>query len=176
MSSVAWGLGYFGMPHILVRFMSIDNPAEVKGSRRIAMTWVFISLGAAVMIGLVGHLFLKQRGMTLAQFGDDPEKIFIIMVNGLFNTGVCARILAGILLSAILAAIMSTADSQLLVSASAFSNDLYKVLFRKRSRTARPPSASSSFRPPTCPIRRRSSMCNPQETPSSTPASPRGAT
>ena len=133
MSSVSWGLGYFGMPHILVRFMSIDNPAEVKGSRRIAMTWVFISLGAAVMIGLVGHLFLKQRGMTLAQFGDDPEKIFIIMVNGLFNTGVCARILAGILLSAILAAIMSTADSQLLVSASAFSNDLYKVLFRKRA-------------------------------------------
>ncbi len=125
-SCMAWGLGYFGMPHILVRFMSIDNPAEVKGSRRIAMTWVVISLGAAVAIGLVFHLFLKQKGLTLADVGNDPEKCFLVMINGIFSTGVLARVFAGVLLSAILAAIMSTADSQLLVSASSFTNDLYK--------------------------------------------------
>lgn len=132
-SCMAWGLGYFGMPHILVRFMSINNPAEVKGSRRIAMSWVTISLGAATVIGLVFHLYLKQRGLTLAQVGGDPEKMFMVMINGIFSGGFLARVFAGILLSAIMAAIMSTADSQLLVSASSFSNDLYKVVFRKKA-------------------------------------------
>ena len=132
-SCLAWGLGYFGMPHILVRFMSIDNPAEVKGSRRIAMTWVTISLGAATVIGLVFHLYLKQNGLTLAEVGGDPEKMFMIMINGIFSGNFVYRIFAGILLSAIMAAIMSTADSQLLVSASSFSNDLYKVVLRKRA-------------------------------------------
>ena len=127
-SCLAWGLGYFGMPHILVRFMSIDNPAEVKGSRRIAMAWVFISLGAAVVIGLVGHLFLQQHpDVTL----DDPEKIFMVMINTIFAGGAVSKLFAGILLSAIMAAIMSTADSQLLVSASAFTNDLYKRVLHK---------------------------------------------
>ena len=132
-SCMAWGLGYFGMPHILVRFMSINNPAEVKGSRRIAMSWVTISLGAATVIGLVFHLYLKQRGLTLADVGNDPEKTFMVMINGIFSGGCLARIFAGILLSAIMAAIMSTADSQLLVSASSFSNDLYKVVLRKKA-------------------------------------------
>lgn len=132
-SCLAWGLGYFGMPHILVRFMSIDNPAEVKGSRRIAMTWVTISLGAAIVIGLVFHLYLKMRGLTLADVGGDPERMFMIMINGIFSTGFFSRVLAGLLLSAIMAAIMSTADSQLLVSASSFSNDLYNVVFRKKA-------------------------------------------
>lgn len=132
-SCLAWGLGYFGMPHILVRFMSIDNPAEVKGSRRIAMTWVTISLAAATVIALVFHLYLKQRGLTLTDVGNDPEKMFMVMINGLFNTSFISRIFAGILLSAIMAAIMSTADSQLLVSASSFSNDLYKVVLRKNA-------------------------------------------
>ena len=130
-SCLAWGLGYFGMPHILVRFMSIDNPAEVKGSRRIAMTWVTISLGAAIVIGLVFHLYLKMRGLTLQDVGGD--RMFMIMINGIFSTGFFARVLAGLLLSAIMAAIMSTADSQLLVSASSFSNDLYKVVLRKKA-------------------------------------------
>lgn len=133
-SCMAWGLGYFGMPHILVRFMSIDSPAEVQGSRRIAMTWVTVSLFAATVIGLVFHLYLKQRGLTLADVGNDPEKIFMVMINGIFANGAVARISAGILLSAIMAAIMSTADSQLLVSASAFSNDLYRVVLRKKAR------------------------------------------
>ena len=132
-SCMAWGLGYFGMPHILVRFMSIDNPAEVKGSRRIAMSWVTISLGAATAIGLVFHLYLKQRGLTLADVGGDPEKCFMVMINGLFSGGFLVRVLAGVLLSAIMAAIMSTADSQLLVSASAFSNDFYKIVLRRKA-------------------------------------------
>lgn len=133
LSCMAWGLGYFGMPHILVRFMSIDNPAEIKGSRRIAMTWVIISLAAATVIGLVFHLYLKQKGLTLADVGNDPEKMFMVMINGIFSSGALSRIFAGILLSAIMAAIMSTADSQLLVSASSFSNDLYKVVLRKKA-------------------------------------------
>jgi sodium/proline symporter len=132
-SCMAWGLGYFGMPHILVRFMSINNPSEVKGSRRIAMTWVVISLMAAAVIGLVFHLYLKQKGLTLAQVGNDPEKMFMVMINGIFSGGFLLRVFAGILLSAIMAAIMSTADSQLLVSASSFSNDLYKVVLRKKA-------------------------------------------
>jgi sodium/proline symporter len=132
-SCMAWGLGYFGMPHILVRFMSIKAAADVKGSRRIAMAWVLISLFAATVIGLVFHLYLKQKGLTLAEVGGDPEKIFMVMINGIFANGVLARVFAGILLSAIMAAIMSTADSQLLVSASSFSNDLYKVVFRKKA-------------------------------------------
>ena len=132
-SCMAWGLGYFGMPHILVRFMSIDDPAEVKGSRRIAMSWVTISLAASVAIGLVAHVYLRQRSLTLEQVGGDPEKMFMVMINGIFANGFLARVFAGLLLSAILAAIMSTADSQLLVSASSFSNDLYKVVLRKQA-------------------------------------------
>ena len=132
-SCLAWGLGYFGMPHILVRFMSIDNPAEVKGSRRIAMAWVTISLAAAVVIGLVFHLYLGQRHLTITDVGGDPEKCFMVMINGIFTSGFFVRIFAGILLSSIMAAIMSTADSQLLVSASSFSNDFYKVILRKKA-------------------------------------------
>ena len=132
-SSMAWGLGYFGMPHILVRFMSINNPAEVKGSRRIAMSWVTVSLAASVAIGLVAHVYLRQRGLSLAQAGGDPEKMFMVMINGIFSSGFLVRAFAGILLSAIMAAIMSTADSQLLVSASSFSNDLYRVVLRKKA-------------------------------------------
>ena len=132
-SCMAWGLGYFGMPHILVRFMSIDNPAEVKGSRRIAMAWVTISLAAAAVIGLVFHIYLRQRGLALDDVGGDPEKCFMVMINGIFTGGFLTRVVAGILLSAIMAAIMSTADSQLLVSASSFSNDFYKVVLRKKA-------------------------------------------
>jgi sodium/proline symporter len=121
------------MPHILVRFMSIDNPAEVKGSRRIAMAWVTISLAAAAVIGLVFHIYLRQRGLALDDVGGDPEKCFMVMINGIFSGGFLTRVVAGILLSAIMAAIMSTADSQLLVSASSFSNDFYKVVLRKKA-------------------------------------------
>ena len=123
-SSLAWGLGYFGMPHILVRFMSIKNAEDIKFSRRVAMTWVSICLGAAIMIAILGRYYVEANGITVA----DPERIFMILCQTL-----CHPAVAAILMAAILAAIMSTADSQLLVSASAFSNDLYKHLFRKNA-------------------------------------------
>lgn len=132
-SCMAWGLGYFGMPHILVRFMSIKSTAEVKASRRIAMTWVVFSLIAAIVLGLVFHLFLAKQGMTLEQAGNDPERCFMVMIDRLFSNGIAMRIIAGFMLSAIMAAIMSTADSQLLVSASSFTNDIYKRLVRRQA-------------------------------------------
>lgn len=123
-SSLAWGLGYFGMPHILVRFMSIKDPKDIVHSRRIAMTWVVLSLGASVLIAIFGRYYIMQNNIPI----DDPEKIFIVLVQQLFPT-----VIAAILLAAVLAAIMSTADSQLLVSASAFSNDIYKKIRSKAS-------------------------------------------
>lgn len=132
-SSLVWGLGYFGMPHILVRFMSIKKAEEITESRRIAMSWVAISLGAAVIIGLVGHIFLQGHPEILALKDFDAEKIFMYMINGIFTVPVLGKIIIGIMMSAILAAIMSTADSQLLVSASAFSNDIYNRLLHKKA-------------------------------------------
>ena len=124
LSSLAWGLGYFGMPHILVRFMSIKNPDEITHSRRIAMTWVILSLGASILIAVFGRYYLMQHNIAL----DDPEKVFMVLATNLFPT-----VIAAVIMAAVLAAIMSTADSQLLVSASAFSNDLYKRLIHKRA-------------------------------------------
>lgn len=116
LSLVAWGLGYFGQPHILVRFMGIEKPSAIKKSRRIATIWVLISLTAAVLIGVAGRMFL---GDALLE-GGAQETVYITMVTGLFPV-----FIAGIFLSAILAAIMSTADSQLLVTASAITEDFY---------------------------------------------------
>lgn len=116
-SSLAWGLGYFGQPHILVRFMSIKNVKELKKSRRIAMIWVIISLIGAIAIGLLGISLFKEVDIL----GGDAEKIFIYMIKDLFNPWI-----AGILLAAILSAIMSTIDSQLLVSSTTLTEDFYK--------------------------------------------------
>ena len=120
LSTLGWGLGYCGMPHILVRFMAIRHPGEVVQARRIAMVWVVIALSASLLIGCVGAAFVP--GLA------DGERIFMEMVRVLFPP-----FLAGLLLSAILAAIMSTADSQLLVAASALSGDVYHALFRKQA-------------------------------------------
>jgi sodium/proline symporter len=122
-SSLAWGPGYFGQPHILTRFMAIQSSEQIKKARIIAMVWVIISLTAAVFVGVVGRVYLTQ---TLE--GSAVETVFMVMVNTTFPT-----VIAGILLAAILAAIMSTADSQLLVTASALTEDLYKALFRKNA-------------------------------------------
>jgi len=126
LSGLAWGLGYFGMPHILVRFMSIKTPAMIKTSRRIAMTWVVLALGAACAVGLIGRVYLPE----LAAESADPATVFIVSCTKLFPA-----FIAGIFLSGILAASMSTADSQLLVSASAFASDLYKPLIRKQAKS-----------------------------------------
>lgn len=123
-SSIAWGLGYFGQPHILSRFMSVKNLKELNKARKIAMIWVIVSLVGAVFIGAIGIAFFKD----VSEIGGDSEKIFIYMISKLFNPW-----LAGILLSAILSAIMSTIDSQLLVSSSTLSEDFYKYI--KKSAT-----------------------------------------
>jgi sodium/proline symporter len=122
-SLMAWGLGYFGQPHILVRFMAIKSARQMPQARRIAMVWVILTLGAAVAVGLVGRVFLKN---SLA--GAASETVFMIMSNRIFHS-----FIAGIILSAILAAIMSTASAQLLVTASAISQDLYKTLIRRNA-------------------------------------------
>lgn len=123
--AIAWGLGYFGQPHILVRFMAIKDAKEIKPARRIAMVWVVVSLAAAVIIGLFGKPYLAAANVPLVQ-ENNPETVFMTLVSFIFHP-----VIAAILLSAILAAIMSTADSQLLVTASAISGDFYKAFIKK---------------------------------------------
>jgi sodium/proline symporter len=122
-SLAAWGLGYFGQPHILARFAGIRGKAEVPTARRIAVAWSALSMAGAILVGLAGVAYVDNNlGGQLA----DAETIFMVLVNALFHP-----VIAGILLAAILAAIMSTADSQLLVSSSALAEDFYKQLLRK---------------------------------------------
>ena len=125
--AIAWGLGYFGQPHILSRFMAIRSAKEIKPARRIAMVWVILSLFGAVMLGMMASYYLPTETIAAPAAGNQ-EKIFMILVQGMFPT-----VIAGILLSAVLAAIMSTADSQLLVASSAFSTDIYQTLFNKNA-------------------------------------------
>ncbi len=130
-SGLAWGLGYFGMPHILVRFMAIKSSDLIKKSRIIATVWVFVTLVCAALVGIFGMLFLNapENAELLAKFNaiGDNEKIFMFLSSSLLPA-----LIAGIILSAILAAIMSTADSQLLVTSSAVTNDMFK-LFKKNA-------------------------------------------
>lgn len=127
-SSLAWGLGYFGMPHIIIRFMAIKNEAEVKKSRKIAIIWVVLSLAAACLIGMIARGYLS----TQLEAGSS-ETAFIRLIQEIFaNNGVLIFI-GGIFLCGILAAIMSTADSQLLVTASAVSEDMYKGVIKKNA-------------------------------------------
>ncbi|WP_413112469.1 sodium/proline symporter PutP [Thaumasiovibrio sp. DFM-14] len=126
-SLVAWGLGYFGQPHILARFKASRTNRELTTARRIAVIWTGLSMFGAMLVGVVGLLYVTEQGIAL----DDGERIFMILVNALFHP-----VIAGILLAAILAAIMSTADSQLLVSSSALAEDLYKPLLRPNASTS----------------------------------------
>ena len=127
-TGLGWGLGYFGMPHILVRFMSISKPSQIKKSAAVAIVWVILTLGAAVVIAYLGRTYILSDGTSLAEFllPDGRKRIFIEIVSDIFP-----GFIAGILLSAIIAAAMSTADSQLLVASSAFTSDIYKPLFRR---------------------------------------------
>lgn len=122
-SALAWGLGYFGMPHILVRFMSLRSEKDVKASRRIAIIWVTIAFIGALVIGAFGTAYLVP---PLAQ--GEQETVVIGVFKELFPA-----FIGGIFLCAILAAAMSTADSQLLVAASAFANDFYSDILHKGS-------------------------------------------
>ncbi|PAF47591.1 sodium/proline symporter [Helicobacter sp. 12S02634-8] len=125
-SSLAWGLGYFGQPHILVRFMSIRSTREIPTATTIGISWMVISLFGACLMGFLGIAYIVKFDVSL----NDPEKIFIVMSQLLFNPWI-----AGILLSAILAAIMSTASSQLLVSSSTIAEDFYRKIFNKEAST-----------------------------------------
>ncbi|MDL0101410.1 sodium/proline symporter PutP [Campylobacter felis] len=121
-SALAWGLGYFGQPHILVRFMSIRSTKEIPTATFVGISWMVISLIGACFIGILGIAYVHKFNLSL----QDPEKIFIVMSQLLFNPWI-----AGILLSAILAAIMSTASSQLLVSSSTLAEDFYRRIFKQ---------------------------------------------
>ena len=120
-SGLGWGLGYFGMPHIIIRFMSVESQKSLRKSARIGISWTLLILIFSVLVGVIGRMML---GMDEAISGS--SLVFITMVRRLFPA-----VLSGILLSAILAASMSTADSQLLSAASAFASDVYKPLVRK---------------------------------------------
>ena len=119
-SGLGWGLGYFGMPHIIIRFMSLKSEKELKKSSIIGISWTTVILIMSVFAGVVGHLFLGEIA--------DSSTVFITMVRKIFPA-----LISGVLLSAILSAAMSTADSQLLASASAFASDVYKPLIRKNA-------------------------------------------
>jgi sodium/proline symporter len=122
LSSMAWGLGYFGQPHILVRFMSIKSVDKLGKSMAIAIIWVFLSLAGAVVVGFIGMAMYDNLS------NGQEEKVFIFMIRDLFNPW-----FGGILLAAIFSAIMSTIDSQLLVSSSALSEDFYGKAIRKQA-------------------------------------------
>ncbi len=126
-STLAWGLGYFGMPHILLRFMAIENSEKLKTSRRIASIWVVISLAVAVLIGIIGFGMVKNG--TLQSFSD-PETIIIQISNLLGNNGILFAFIAGIIIAGIFASTMSTADSQLLAASSAVSENIIGNLFK----------------------------------------------
>lgn len=122
-SLLGWGLGYFGQPHILARFKAIRSTSQVPAARRVAVTWSALTLAGATLVGLAGIAYLPSPLQ-----GAETETVFMVLVSLLFHP-----LVAGVLLAAILAAIMSTADSQLLVASSALAEDFYKALFRRRA-------------------------------------------
>ena len=131
LSGLGWGLGYFGMPHIIVRFMAIEKPSMVKKSATVAIIWVVLSLAATVVIAYFGRMFVYADGTDLSKVLLSEGKQSLIFVE--LARDVFPAFIAGLLLAAIIAASMSTADSQLLVAASSFSSDLYKPLIRKNA-------------------------------------------
>ena len=128
-SMMAWGLGYFGMPHILLRFMAIEDEKKLKLSRRIASIWVVISLGVAVLIGVVG-LTMSKVGALETLTGSNSETIIVKVADLLSRHGVLAALVAGVILAGILASTMSTADSQLLAASSSMSQNILNGVFK----------------------------------------------
>ncbi|SDY01683.1 sodium/proline symporter [Lachnobacterium bovis] len=131
LSNLAWGLGYFGMPHILVRFMAIENENKIALSRRVASIWAFISMAVSIVIGVIG-LSMSKYGKIDHLKGSASETV-IVKISALLSThGVLFAVIAGIVLSGILASTMSTSDSQLLAASSAISNDIYVGFFKAK--------------------------------------------
>ena len=132
-SGLAWGLGYFGMPHIIIRFMGIRSNAEITKARRIGIVWMIVSYIGAFIIGTLGTAYLFNHGTILGTgevlsgfLGGDAETVFSATMQNMYPA-----FIAGIFLCAILAASMSTADSQLLAASSAVSQDIFKGLIKK---------------------------------------------
>ncbi len=131
LSGLGWGLGYFGMPHIIVRFMAIEKPSMVKKSATVAIIWVVLSLAATIVIAYFGRMFVYSNGTDLSKellASGNQSLVFVELARDVFPA-----FIAGLLLAAIIAASMSTADSQLLVAASSFTSDIYKPLLRKKA-------------------------------------------
>ena len=128
LSSMAWGLGYFGQPHILVRFMAADSVKSIPAARRIGMTWMILCLGGAVAAGYVGIAYFQAHPELAAVVNANPETVFMELTKILFNPWI-----AGIVLAAILAAVMSTLSCQLLVCSTTLTEDLYKGFIRKNA-------------------------------------------
>lgn len=124
LSLLAWGLGYFGQPHIIVRFMAIKSPKELRSARKIGIGWMAIGLLGAVVSGLIGLVFFTDKQIPLS----DPETVFLRLADILFHP-----FITGIILSAVLAAIMSTLSSQLLVCSSSITKDFYLTFFNKEA-------------------------------------------
>jgi SSS family solute:Na+ symporter len=132
LSLMAWGLGYFGQPHILVRFMAIDNPKDLTKARNIGISWMVLTVSGALIVGLVGIAYLlKFDQATMLKFdgsNKEAETIFIYFSRKLFHP-----LVSGFLLSAILAAVMSTISSQLLVTSSSLTEDIYKAFIQPKA-------------------------------------------
>ena len=128
-STMAWGLGYFGMPHILLRFMAIEDPEKVKLSRRVATVWVVISMTVAVLIGIVGLGMVANKNNNFGAL-EDSETIIVQIANLLASHGIIPALIAGVILAGILASTMSTADSQLLAASSSASENIIGGLFK----------------------------------------------
>ncbi len=128
-STLAWGLGYFGMPHILLHFMAIEDENKIAFSRRIASVWVVISLGVAVIIGIVG--FAMAKGGIVEMFGSEPaaENLVVAVAGVIARHGALAAVIGGLIIAGILAATMSTADAQLLAAASGVTHNLMTGVF-----------------------------------------------
>lgn len=122
LSAVTWGLGYFGQPHIIVRFMAIRSVEDVPAARRIGMSWMIVCLIGTIGVGLAGRAFVERNGLVV----EDPETIFIVLANLLFHP-----LVTGFLYAALLAAIMSTISSQLLVASSSLTEDFYRLFIRR---------------------------------------------
>lgn len=131
-SMLAWGLGYFGMPHILVRFMAIEDEEKIKVSRRVASVWVVIAMFVALTIGVIGLAMSNKGVIPVLEGSGNAERVIIYITNLMSTYGIIPAIIAGVILSGILAATMSTADSQLLASASAISSDLIQAFGKKK--------------------------------------------
>ena len=129
-STLAWGLGYFGMPHILLRFMAIENKQKLKISRRVATVWVIISMTVAVLIGVVGYSLMQTGIVPVYESASAAETIIIDISKYIAGFGWIPAVVAGVILAGILASTMSTADSQLLAASSSISQNLVEETFK----------------------------------------------